>query len=94
MALTVLLPHDLETMVQENVDAGLYQNASELVRVALSDFFAKPDEGKILAYFIDKRRKEIEDTGEAFEEADLSQLKRIRQEINRKTGFLTHGKSL
>ncbi len=84
MTLNVSLPPKLENMVHEKVNAGLYQNPSELVHEALKDFFSKPTEGQVLAYIVEKRLKEIEENGEVLEEVNLSKLQQLRQESNEK----------
>ncbi len=85
MALNISLPKELENMIHEKVNMGLYQNPSEVVRDALNEFFSKPTEGEVYAYFVDKRLREIEDSGEDFVEADLLELKQLRCEIDKNT---------
>ena len=43
----VSLPHELENMVKQRVDSGIYGSASEVVRVALRKFFHVSEEDPI-----------------------------------------------
>ena len=50
MTLHVSLPQELENKVHAEVDTGMYQSASEVVREALRRFFSQPSEAEVMAY--------------------------------------------
>ena len=50
MTLHVSLPKELENKVHDEVDTGMYQSASEVVREALRRFFNQPSEAEVMAY--------------------------------------------
>ena len=50
MTLHVSLPQELENKVHDEVNTGMYQSASEVVREALRRFFNQPSEAEVMAY--------------------------------------------
>jgi|GEM_PF-5359869 len=81
MALNVSLPQELEKMVHKKVSTGLYQSASEVVRKALHDFFTRPSEHEVLAFFAEERLKEIEKHGERWVVYDEAEIIAIEEQI-------------
>ena len=79
MGLHVSLTQDLERKVHEKVQSGLFQNASEVVRDALRDYFERPSEKEVMA-FAYSLVKESRAGGGYQEEHDLSDLKAIMDE--------------
>lgn len=48
MGMHVSLTDELETLIQKEVKSGMYQNASEVVRAALRDYFQRPKEAEVM----------------------------------------------
>lgn len=91
MTLNLSIPQDIEQKINTQVQNGMYDNANDLINEALREFFDRSNEGEVLSLFVKNRLKEIEERGEKFEEADLSQLKNIRQEVNQKINMQKNG---
>ncbi len=49
MGMHVSLTDELEKLVQNEVKTGMFQNASEVVRAALRDYFRRPKEVEVMA---------------------------------------------
>lgn len=49
MGMHVSLTDELEKLVQNEVKTGMFQNASEVVRAALRDYFHRPKEVEVMA---------------------------------------------
>lgn len=49
MGMHVYLTSELEKLIQNEVKSGMYQNASEVVRAALRDYFQRPKEAEVMA---------------------------------------------
>lgn len=49
MGMHVSLTSELEALIQKEVSSGMYQNASEVVRAALRDYFQRPKEAEVMA---------------------------------------------
>ena len=49
MGMHVSLTNELEALIQKEVKSGMFQNASEVVRAALRDYFNRSKEAEVMA---------------------------------------------
>ncbi len=79
MGMHVSLTKELEEMVQNQVNTGMYQNASEVVRAALRNFFARPVRDEVYEVMFEDAIEEFESGEVEVHDDTLEMLKKVKK---------------